>query len=607
MQTIVEKILSVHANKKVFAGDTVEIRIDTRVARDFGGANVVRNLLDYELPIENPAQTFFTFDCNPGGSDQKYATNQHFCRLFARKKGINVFDINRGIGTHIMIDKGLILPGETFVSTDSHANIMGAIGAFGQGMGDQDIAYAFANGKIWFNVPQTIKIELTGMPKNNISPKDIVLSLIQKLGAAGLLGCAAELYGPVIDASGLSDRVTMASMATEMGGIIMLFPPNERTLAELPKRNNSKGTVFHADANANYLKIIKHDVTELQPLLSRPGHPDDVVSVHDYIGTAIDSAFIGSCTNGRYEDLKKAAEIIEKYSIAKDVVIKIVPSTDEVWKRCLKNGIISIFKKAGVLLSNAGCAGCAAGQVGQNGHLEVTISTGNRNFAGKQGRGDVYLASPATVAASAVAGAICSENELDDFLKNSSSISLISLPENLFASKEKNIQIEKTEKNIVIEGKIWVIDIDNIDTDMIFHNKHLAITKLEEMGQHTFGNLVGWEDFSSKASEGNIIITGSNFGAGSSRQQAVDCFKSLGITLIIGRSFGAIYERNAVNAGMAIIKADWKNNFFKTGDLISVDLLSGKISNKSQDKSMKGKAFTEIQLDIYKRGTLLAK
>jgi homoaconitase/3-isopropylmalate dehydratase large subunit len=166
MSTIVEKIIAAHSSgRAVRPGDITELGIDVRVARDFGGANVVKNLEDNGLSVADPAKTFFTFDCNPTASDQKYAANQQACRVFARNHGIKVYDVDSGIGTHLAIDNGLVGPGDTIVSTDSHANILGAVGTFGQGMGDQDIAHAWALGKVWFEVPATVKVELVGMPR----------------------------------------------------------------------------------------------------------------------------------------------------------------------------------------------------------------------------------------------------------------------------------------------------------------------------------------------------------------------------------------------------------------------------------------------------------
>jgi 3-isopropylmalate/(R)-2-methylmalate dehydratase large subunit len=400
-KTIIEKIIGAHAGRDVVAGDMVDIEIDARVARDFGGANVVKNLVDNGLGIADPARTFFTFDCNPGGSDQSYATNQQRCRVYARQHGIRVYDIDSGIGTHVAIDEGLVGPGGTLVSTDSHANILGAIGAFGQGMGDQDIAHAFAHGTTWFVVPQSVKVALTGMPSERATAKDVTLALTRHFGANGLLGLAAEMYGDYVDQLGLAGRVTLASMATEMGGIIMLFPPNEAVLhhCEVARRRflGRPGapqesdlppiTPVHADDDASYADHVVIDIDGLEPLISRPGHPEDVVPVDELQGTAVDSVFIGSCTNGRYEDFAAAARVLEGRHVAPGVVLKIVPATDVIWRQLLEDGVVQVFKEAGALISNAGCAGCAAGQVGQNGPGEVTVSTGNRNFPRQAGQG----------------------------------------------------------------------------------------------------------------------------------------------------------------------------------------------------------------------------
>ena len=232
-KTIIQKIFEAHSKSTANIDEIIDITIDVRVARDFGGANVVKHLEENNLSIHDPKKTFFTFDCNPGGCDQKYAENQQICRVFARKYGIKIYDINSGIGTHLAFEEGLVYPGYTFVSTDSHANILGALGAFGQGMGDIDIAHAFAYGKIWFKVPPSIKIILKGKPSKTATPKDVVLKMNKELGANGLLGYSAELYGEYIDSLSLDGRVTIASMATEMGGIIILFPTNEKVMEYL--------------------------------------------------------------------------------------------------------------------------------------------------------------------------------------------------------------------------------------------------------------------------------------------------------------------------------------------------------------------------------------
>lgn len=249
MATIVEKITAAHCGKAVTPGDIVEQEIDARVARDFGGANVVKALEEHNLGIAEPKRTFFTFDCNPTGSDQKYAANQQLCRLFARRHGIRIYDINAGIGTHLAIDEGLANPGETLVSTDSHANILGAIGAFGQGMGDQEIAHAWAYGKVWFEVPPTIRIELVGEPSPAITPKDVGLALLRHFGADGLLGYAAEVYGDYADHLSLDGRITISSLGTEMGAIIVLFPPSQEVINYCTERTGRKAMSVIADSD----------------------------------------------------------------------------------------------------------------------------------------------------------------------------------------------------------------------------------------------------------------------------------------------------------------------------------------------------------------------
>ena len=600
-QTMIEKILGAHAGRKVAPGDIVDIAIDARVARDFGGANVVKNIRDSGLGIADPRKTFFTFDCNPGGSDQKYATNQQICRVFAREHGIRVFDIDSGIGTHVAIDEGLIAPGDTLVSTDSHANILGAIGAFGQGMGDLDIAHAFAHGRVWFKVPPTLQVVLRGQPGPAAHAKDLTLAALRRLSANGLLGYAAEFSGPAVDALDLAGRITMASMATEMGGIIAQFAPNAGVLEYCARAGGRRVTPVAADADARYAGTIEIDVAGLEPLLSRPGAPEDVVTAAEVAGTKIGSAFIGSCTDGRIEDLRLAAEILRGRRVAPGVVLKIVPATDRIWRQCLAEGLLEVFKDAGALVGNAGCAGCAAGQIGQNGPGEVTVSTGNRNFPGKQGKGEVYLASPAVAAASAVAGVIASPQAIPSrpvlFPTGAAS------PAGARAPAAAAAQGARPKR---LRGRAWVIRRDNIDTDMIYHNRHLAVTDLAEMGQYALGNLPGWEDFSRKARPGDIVVTGKNFGCGSSRQQAVDCFVSLGTALIVAESFGAIYERNAINQGFPILVADLVSTDLADGQEIEVDLESGKVRLPS-GREVAGQPFAGVQMEIYQRGGLLKK
>ncbi len=597
--TMVEKILAVHSNRsQVMPGEILDVEIDARVARDFGGANVVKNIREHALMLDDPEKTFFTFDCNPTGSDQKYAANQHICRLFAREHGIRVYDINRGIGTHLLIEEGLVYPGATAVSTDSHANILGAIGAFGQGMGDRDVAAAWSRGKVWFKVPASVRLNLQGTAA--VTAKDIVLNLLSRFGANTFLGKSIELYGETVERLSMDERITIASMATEMGAVTILIPPDLATIKYCETRVSRKIEAVYADPDAVYDVQEDLDAGEYTPMISLPGRPHDAVTLDQVKGTRIDSAFIGSCTNGRIEDMRAAAGVLKEHKVAEGVVLKIVPTTDQIWNQCMEEGLFDIFKAAGAMVSNPGCAGCAAGQVGQNGPGEVTISTGNRNFPGKQGQGDVYLASPVIAAASAAAGFITSPDlipagHIESEKPSPPEAQVLNRPE----------APPPPEAPILFKGRAWYIEQDNIDTDMIFHNRHLAITDPGEMGQHTFGNLEGYESFALDAAPGDIVLSGKNFGAGSSRQQAVDCFKSLGISCIIATSFGAIYERNAINAAYPILTCpDIPELQLEEGDELEVDISTGRICNLRNNKETAAVPFSEVQMEIYRIGGL---
>jgi 3-isopropylmalate dehydratase small subunit len=466
-------------------------------------------------------------------------------------------------------------------------------------MGDMDIASAWNRGRVWFKVPESVRIDLKGKFPPDIAAKDIVLNLLKHFGANTLLGYSLEIYGDDVDNLSLDDRITISSMATEMGAIILLFPPDQRIIDYCRARTKDSFEPVYADADALYADTHIIDVTGFRQMVSLPGKPHDTTGVHEMEGIKIDSAFIGSCTNGRIEDMRVAASILKGRHVAPGVVLKIVPSTDAVWNQCLDEGLIAIFKEAGALVSNAGCAGCAAGQVGQNGPGEITVSTGNRNFPGKQGKGSVYLASPAVVAASAVSGVLTSSAErpvVSEFLSN-------------MPGSETTRQVAEKRRadfNEVAEGRCRIIMEDNIDTDMIFHNRYLAITDIKEMGQYTFDNLTGHENFASTAEPGDIVLTGKNFGSGSSRQQAVDCFRSLGINAIIAESFGAIYERNAINAAFPVMTYNNISGLdLKDGDRIRVNFRSGEIVNMENGRSAMANPFSEVQIDICMRGGLL--
>ncbi|RKZ34150.1 homoaconitate hydratase family protein [bacterium] len=411
-KTIIEKIFSSHSDRNdIHPGDVLWLDVDVRSARDFGGPNVVNNLRRYfpDNPVKDIHRTVFTFDTVAPANNIPYAKNQQLVRLFAREFNIPLFDVNRGIGTHTLIEEGWVRPGMIAVGTDSHYNIMGAIGAFGQGMGDKDIAFAFATGKIWFQVPPTVRVNVNGYPKNRlVTPKDFVLALLDKFGSHGLLGMTVELYGDYIDSLDLSGRITVASMGTEMALISIIIPPDEKLIATLDELSSSRyeWTAYKSDPDAKFVDEYSIDITDLEPLLSAPYSPDNVHPVREFIGTEVDSVFVGSCTNGRSEDITASAEALGDSNIAERTIMRVVPATRIVTQQIMESGIWKRLFDSGAVVSHPACGGCAQGQIGMTGAGEIQLSTGNRNFKGKQGAGETYLLSPIVAGFSAAKGKI---------------------------------------------------------------------------------------------------------------------------------------------------------------------------------------------------------
>jgi len=414
-KTIIEKIIQAHSRDEAAPGRIVWLDLEVRSARDFGGPNVVKHYeREYgDSPFAERSATFFTFDLCAPACSLKYADNQQACRDFARKHGIEVFDVDRGIGTHVLVEEGLARPNGTVVGTDSHMNILGAVGCFGQGMGDVDIAFAFKTGKTWFEVPETVKVVLKGKPSPAAEAKDLTLFLCKELGTKKIALRAAEFYGEAVKNLSPSGRFTLCSMITEMAGIIGFVPEyGNGPAGEMKRFLRRPFSPASADKDALYADSLELDVSGLPPQVAVPPSPNSVQSLADVRGLRIDSGFIGSCTNGRTEDFARAADILKGRTVKKGVMLKIVPATRRVYEELLDRGILKILFESGAIVVNPGCGGCAEGHVGLTGKGETQISTGNRNFPGKQGKGRTYLASPAVVAASCVAGEIAGPEDL---------------------------------------------------------------------------------------------------------------------------------------------------------------------------------------------------
>jgi len=411
--TIIEKILEKASGKKVAPGDKVWAKIDLVAMRDFGGPNVI---LKYEKefddePVFDPEKIAITFDLHIPPRQIKEAENQKICREFARKKGVKLFDINHGIGQHTLLENGLVKPYDVIIGTDSHMNLLGVAEAFSTGVGITDIVTAMRYGKLWFRVPETVKININGKPGEFVTPKDVILHLVGYFGADGLSYKSVEFYGDFIENLGLDGRITIASMVTEMDGKIGFMVPNAEVIDFLKKKTGKDIKPISPDKDAEYLESYDFDISNLEPMISCPHSPDNVKAVREVEGKEIDQVFIGSCTNGRIEDLRIAAKILKGKRVKARTII--TPSTTEVAKQALREGLIEIFLEAGAVVTNPSCALCTIGHPGVLAKGDITLSTSNRNYPGKIGKGgEIYLVSPATAAASAINGKITDPRDM---------------------------------------------------------------------------------------------------------------------------------------------------------------------------------------------------
>lgn len=420
--TIAEKILASHAGlDHVVPGQIVEAKVDVVMLHDIGTPGIQRPFaaLGTGKIADNVDCVIIPDHYVPAPSVQA-AENLKITREWAAKMGVkHYYELGRGGICHkVMIEQGHVLPGQIIVAPDSHATTYGACGALGTGLGVTDTAIALGTGRLWFQVPATVKIILTGKLGDYVSAKDIALFLLKEFGEERLIYKAVEFAGPIVDEMSLDSRACMANMALEMGVKTCFFVPNQKIMAYLRQRVDNFPEPVLADLDAQYEEIVTYDLSDLTPMVAVPHSPSNGKAVSDVAGTKIHQAFLGSCTNGHLEDLRLAAAMMKGRTVHPNVRMIVTPASQEVYKQALKENIIQTFLEAGAFVTNPGCGVCIGGHLGVLAAGEVCISSSNRNFRGRMGskESQIYLASPAVVVASALAGKIADPRTMGELI-----------------------------------------------------------------------------------------------------------------------------------------------------------------------------------------------
>lgn len=409
--TMAEKIMAKASKKEeVRAGEIVMADIDVAMTHDLTGPLSVESFKKIGITkVWDPEKIVVLFDHQVPADSLNAAENHIMLREFVKQQKItNFYDVKEGVCHQILPEKGHIVPGEIVVGTDSHTCTHGALGAFSTGIGSTDMAMVFATGQLWFKVPKTIKFEIKGTLADHVYAKDVVLNIIGKIGADGATYKACEFAGETTRQMSVSERMVLCNMAIEMGGKTGLVEPDEKTVNYLKNRTNKKYEIFKTDTDASSLETIHLDVSDLEPQIACPHNVGNVKPISEVEGTPIDQVFLGSCTNGRLEDLRDAAEIIKGSQIADNVRMLVIPASREIYLQAMDEGLLRIFAESGALVCNPCCGPCLGGHIGLVGPGEVSLSTSNRNFQGRQGspEAEVYLSSAAVAAASAIKGRI---------------------------------------------------------------------------------------------------------------------------------------------------------------------------------------------------------
>lgn len=414
---IAEKILAAHSGKKaVSPGEFLNVRVDLVLANDITAPISIKEFARIGVSkVFDPKRVVLVADHFVPNKDIASAEQAKLMREFAHRQGVVYFEVGCGGIEHVLLpEQGLVLPGDVVVGADSHTCTYGALGALATGMGSTDIACAMATGEVWMRVPPTIKFVFNGRLRKWVGGKDLILYTIGKIGVDGARYSAMEFCGEAIDGLSVEGRLTMANMAIEAGGKAGLFRVDDKTRVYLKGRTKRKYHAYEPDEDAAYERVIEYDASKIEPQVAFPHLPSNAKPISKVGNVKINQSVIGSCTNGRIEDLQLAADIIKKRNVHRDVRLIVIPGTQGVYLEAMRRGLIETFINAGAAVSTPTCGPCLGGYMGVLAAGEKCISTTNRNFVGRMGsnKSEVYLSNPAIAAASAIAGKIVSPDDV---------------------------------------------------------------------------------------------------------------------------------------------------------------------------------------------------
>jgi 3-isopropylmalate/(R)-2-methylmalate dehydratase large subunit len=558
--TFAEKIFGANAGAIVFARPDIILTHDNT-------ASIYKTFLKMGgIKVAYPDQMLVVLDHNAPPPDAKLANQYQEIRDIVTAQGIsNFYDAGSGICHQIMSYHAK--PGMLIVGSDSHTSTAGAFNAFAAGIDRTESAGIWKRGETWFRVPESIKVNLRGELRPGVFAKDLALWIIGMIGSDGANYMSIEYHGEGVRNLTISDRMTIANLASEMGAKNAVFPPDEVLIDFLGNEAESYESVW-ADEGAGYFSEINIDMTELVPVVSAPHNVDNVKTVSETAGIEVHEGLIGTCTNGRIEDLRIAAEILKNRKIKKGFQLNVIPASEKIFLQAINEGIITILIRSGANILPPSCGPCLGTGLGIPASGHTVISSANRNFMGRMGNREasIYLASPATVAASALTGIITDPRKNSDNIRYQYS-----------ARQSITSAIEPGENRKY--RNVWdYSDVDNLNTDQMFPGKYtynILSSDPAAIIPHLFEDFD--PSFSSNIKQGDIIMAGDNFGCGSSREHPSVGLAHAGIEAIIVKSVNRIFYRSSINQGLALIVHKDAVEAFKRGDQVEISFEKGKI------------------------------